>query len=90
MKIKATLVVVGLILSGCSFDTSKFVPEFLQKSAGHSTKQYAIKINKKAKNSVKRSINKVNTRLPLSLFCIAWTGTFFNNSSILIPSFMME
>jgi len=56
MKLKVVLAVVGLFFSGCAFDTSKFVPEFLQTSAGHSTKQYAVKINKKAINVIRDGV----------------------------------
>ena len=56
MKLKVTLVVVGIIFSGCSFDSSKFVPEFLQKSAGHSTDQYSTKINKEAINVIRDGV----------------------------------
>lgn len=39
-----------LLLSGCSFDVNKFVPEGFQVSPGHSTNSYTEKLNKYAIN----------------------------------------
>ncbi len=57
MKAKA-IIAVGLtaLFVGCSMDTSKFVPDFLKSSAGHSTNSYTIKHGKREINVIRDGV----------------------------------
>ncbi len=51
MNLKTLLTaIIATFFVSCSMDTSKFVPDFLKSSAGHSTNAYTIKHGKRAIN----------------------------------------
>ena len=57
MKFKVTLsIIAALLIGGCSFDTTKFIPDFLTKSAGLSTNRYTIIHHKKVFNVIRDGV----------------------------------
>jgi hypothetical protein len=54
---KKTLVLcTAIFLSGCSMDTQKFIPSFLQTSAGHDASAYTYPIYKRAVNVIRDGV----------------------------------
>jgi len=57
MKTKVALsIILALLMSGCSFDSNKLIPDFMQKSAGHSVNSYTIKTGKKEFNVIRDGV----------------------------------
>jgi len=57
MNKKAILAVaITALFVGCSMDTSKYVPDFLKSSAGHSTNSYTIKHGKREINVIRDGV----------------------------------
>ena len=57
MKFKATLATATILFfAGCSFDTTKFVPEVFKSSAGISTSSYTVKTGKSVLNVIRDGV----------------------------------
>ena len=57
MKLKVTLsITMAILISGCSFDSSKFMPSFMQTSAGHKVNNYTVKTGKKEFNVIRDGV----------------------------------
>ncbi len=57
MKIKVTLAIAfALLVNGCSFDTTKLVPDMFKSSAGISTSAYTEKTGKQAFNVIRDGV----------------------------------
>ena len=53
---KSIALCVAILLAGCSIDTEKFVPSFLQSSAGHNVSAYTTSLNKKEINVIRDGV----------------------------------
>ena len=53
---KSIALCIAVLFAGCSMDTEKFVPSFLQSSAGHDVSAYTYYLNKRAVNVIRDGV----------------------------------